>query len=234
MRALVRLAGRSALDLLWPRSCLVCERDLSFTHRLWTCGPCGRSMEAPFRAGSPCPRCAAFLGPATSVCPDCRRFRPRFRAALAGGAYRGPLRRLVTGLKYARRRSCAWPLGQRLARRMRWWAPAAAGGAVLVPFPGTEASRKSRGYDPPALLADELSRSGGWPVEHGVLERTGSPPPQASLSRTERLRAPRGTVAMVRPEAVRGRSVIVVDDVLTTGATASEAARVLRRAGART
>jgi len=153
---------------------------------------------------------------------------------VAGGAYGGALRRLVTGLKYAGRRSCAWPLAHRLHRRMDRWAPAAETDAVLVPFPGTAASRKARGYDPPAVLAAELAAARGLPLESGVLARTGRPVPQASLSRSQRLQAPRGTVAVLRPEAVRGRTVILVDDVLTTGATASEATRMLRRAGART
>jgi len=162
---------------------------------------------------------------------DCRRLGPRFDAVRAAGRYAGPLRRLVTGLKYARDRSCAWPLAELLAARLRDWGPLTPD-AILVPFPSTRAARRLRGFDPPALLAAEAARLLRMRTAERTLRREGQPRPQASLPRSERLRAPSGTVVVADPRRVEGRTVLLVDDVLTTGATASEAARVLRRAGA--
>ena len=71
-----------------------------------------------------------------------------------------------------------------------------------------------------------------FPLALGVLRRVGEPAPQASLSRTARLAGPRGTLATAKRGTVAGRTVLLVDDVLTTGASASEAARVLLEAGA--
>jgi predicted amidophosphoribosyltransferase len=227
-------AGRSLLDLLWPRECYACGETLGGTDRLWVCAPCAAAMPR-FREGSPsCRRCAAPVGPSTveGGCLDCRRLRPAFPRARAVGLYAGPLRRLVVALKYGRRPSCAWPLGDLLARRLRGWEELRPG-TLLVPFPSTAAALAARGYDPPALLAAEVARRLGLEVAAGVLARTGSPAPQASLPRAERLRAPRGTVVAARPGEVRGRTVVLLDDVLTTGATASEGARALRAAGAR-
>ncbi len=224
--------ARGALDLLWPRDCFVCAASLAGTEDPWLCGACREGLPLFGEAATLCERCSAPLGPATAEggCRDCRRLPPRFEAVRAAGAYAGPLRRLVTGLKYAGRTHCAWPLGEILADRLRGWGPLPPD-AVLVPFPGTAASRRKRGFDPPALLAAEVAERLGLHLEERALRRTGDPPPQASLSLTDRLAAPRGTVEVARPPAVRGRTVLLLDDVLTTGASASEAARALRAAG---
>jgi predicted amidophosphoribosyltransferase len=225
--------ARGALDLLWPRACFACDASLGGTRDPWLCDACRAALPL-FLPGDPlCPRCARALGPAAAPgsCPDCRAVHPRFETARAAGAYRGPLRRLITGLKYARRASCAWPLGEILAERLRGWA-APGEGAILVPFPTTDGARRRRGFDPPALLAEEVARRLRLPLAAGALRRVGEPPPQASLSRTARLEAPRGTVAVRGAGSVAGRTVILVDDVLTTGASASEAAGRLLEAGA--
>ncbi len=231
METLLRDLARGALDLLWPRTCFACGETLGGTREPWLCGRCRAAIPALSAGLASCARCAAFLGPegAGGSCRDCARLRPRFEAVRAVGLYRGPLRRLLVSMKYARRPEGAWPLGELMAEAVRGWE---GGGAVIVPFPTTEAARKRRGFDPPALLAAEVARRRGLPLAEGALRRTGSPPPQASLSRSERLRSPRGTVEAVRPEVLRDRTVLLVDDVLTTGASASEAARVLLGAGA--
>lgn len=223
--------ARGALDLLWPRDCLVCGVTLAGTEEPWLCAACREALPLFGDRSDLCARCSAPLGPATAAggCRDCARLSPRFEAVRAAGSYAGPLRRLVTGLKYARHTPCAWPLGEILADRLRGWGPLPTD-AVLVPFPGTAVSRRRRGFDPPALIAAEVAERLGLRLEEGALRRRGDPPPQASLSRTDRLGAPRGTVEVARPAAVRGRTVLLVDDVLTTGASASEAARALRAA----
>jgi predicted amidophosphoribosyltransferase len=225
--------GRGALDLLWPRACFTCDASLGGTREPWLCAACRAALPLFGEDEDLCARCARPLGPATAEggCPDCRRLRPRFEAVRAAGAWRGPLRRLVTGLKYARRTSCAWPLGEIAAARLRGWGPLR-DGAVVVPFPTTAAARRRRGFDPPALMAGEIAERLGLPLARGALRRSGDPPPQASLARSARLEAPRGTVVVAHPRAVAGRTVLLVDDVLTTGASANEASRALLAAGA--
>jgi predicted amidophosphoribosyltransferase len=233
VRGAIEDLARGALDLLWPRSCHGCGATLGGTRERWLCRPCRAALPLFGEGDTLCARCAAPLGAGTAAggCADCRRLRPRFEAVRAAGAYRATLRRLVVGMKYARLRDRAWPLGELMADRLRGWGPLD-GGAVVVPFPTTAAARRRRGFDPPALLADEVAARLGLAVAAGVLERRGEPPPQASLARAARLRAPKGTVRVSRPGAVRGRTVLLVDDVLTTGATADAAARALLGAGA--
>lgn len=224
---------RGALDLIWPRECLSCRATLGGTREPWLCGTCRAALPLFGEDDPLCAVCSRALGPATATegCPDCRRLRPRFEAVRAAGAYKGTLRRLIVGMKYARRPDRAWPLGEILAARLRDWGPAT-GAALLVPVPTTAAARRRRGFDPPERIAAEVARRLRIPLGAGVLAREGDPPPQASLPRGERLKAPRGTVRVLGPGAVAGRTVVLVDDVLTTGATANAAAKALLRAGA--
>jgi ComF family protein len=108
-----------------------------------------------------------------------------------------------------------------------WW-----GEPVLVPVPLCPARERERGYNQSALLARELSRRSGLRSEAGVLVRRGNAPPQSTLEAAARARNVRGAFAVRRPGPVRGRAVLLVDDVYTTGATLKECAKALLRAGA--
>jgi predicted amidophosphoribosyltransferase len=190
-----------------------------------------------------------------SACPDCRRLRPKFEATVAVGAYDGILADLVTRLKYARDASCAWPLGELLADTVEQWPPAA-GVERIVPVPLRFFRRVHRGFNQAELLAAAVARRLGLPLDRFLLRGARGTAPQAGLTRSRRLQSRRGayritdlarllapglarlpgrwgirTGRWLRPRAV-GRTVLLVDDVMTTGATASEAARVLRAAGA--
>jgi ComF family protein len=137
-------------------------------------------------------------------------------------------------LKYGREASLAWPLGRLLAETVRLWGPADPT-EVVVPVPMPFAHRMRRGFNQAELLAREVGRILGLPVRAAALARTSGAPAQAGLSRTARLRTPRGSVRRRRfARPFRGRRVLLIDDVMTTGATASETARVLKADGART
>jgi len=218
------------LDLLFPRFCLCCDADLTDSRRRWLCPACLAGIEPP-RADA-CPVCAGKLGAgaAPSSCRDCARLRPRFTACVTAGGYDGRLGEWVRRLKYGRRPELAWPLGQLLAESIRL--DPAVSADLIVPIPIPWRRRLRRGFNQAELIAAELRRPLEIPVARRVLARTGTPPVQAGLSPSQRLRAPRGTMRVTRPRRVRGRRVLVVDDVLTTGATLNEAARRLLGAGA--
>lgn len=219
------------LDLIFPRFCLSCDADLTDSRRRWLCPKCLAGIEPP-RADA-CPVCAGKLGAgaAPSSCRDCARLKPRFTGCVTAGGYDGRLGELVRRLKYGRRPELAWPLGRLLAESIRL----EPGGPtdLIVPIPIPWRRRLRRGFNQAELIAGELRRPLRTPVASGLLLRTGTPPAQAGLSPAQRLKAPRGTMRVAGPRRVRGRRVLVVDDVFTTGATLNEAARTLLRAGAR-
>jgi ComF family protein len=204
--------------------------DLVFPPR---CAACGDGVEAePF-----CPVCAGAIDPVPPGCarcghpgPDalcgaCLASPPEFDAVRAGGLFGGPLADAVHALKYGGRPALARPLGTWLAARALL-----SRGAVVVSVPLARGRRIERGYDQAALLADAVARAAGARRARAVLRRTRETPPQVGKTRAERARNVAGAFEASRP--VSG-DVILVDDVVTTGATADAAAGALRRAGAR-
>jgi ComF family protein len=145
--------------------------------------------------------------------------------------YPGTASKLVLRLKYAGERWQAFGLGERLGRAVAA-APFAADVDAVLPIPLARDRRRERGYNQAALLAAEAARTIRRPMREGWLRRTGTTLSQEGLSRAARRRNVKGRFR-VRARRVRGKTVLLVDDVLTTGATLSEAARALRRAGAK-
>jgi predicted amidophosphoribosyltransferase len=227
--------ARAALDLVAPPVCLACSAARQ--ERAGLCEQCLRLVRP--QPPSPCPRCAGLLGPAADfrACTTCEALRPRFSAAVAAGPYAGFLGELVRRAKYGRDPVLAAPLAELLRDAVAAW-PGREGVTAVVPVPGTEARRRERGFHLADLLAEGLADAIGAPVRADWLERIGDPAPQAALPRGERRKAARGTVGVRRAPfrlfapRIAGEVALLVDDVLTTGATANECARVLLAAGA--
>lgn len=157
--------------------------------------------------------------------------------------YRGRLRHAVHRLKYRRETYLARPLGERLGRAVaaRQFLPwldgrgfglvPGRGFEVVVPVPAHPARLRRRGFNPAALLACHVARVLEAPHRPLALTRIRSTPPQAGLTRGRRLANLAGAF-QANPDDVGGRRVLLVDDVLTTGATAAGCAAALRKAGA--
>lgn len=231
---LTRLAD-AAVDLLAPRTCLACADGRQV--RAGLCDVCLRNVRGPPPA--PCPCCAGRLGPGAllDACTTCDALHPKFTSAVSAGPYAGFLGELVRRAKYGRDPVLAVPLAELLAGAVRYW-PGRETITAVVPVPGTASRVRQRGFHLADLLAERVALELNVPVRTAWIARLGEPAPQASLPRTLRRTAARGTVAMrtsplpwLRPRAA-GERVLIVDDVLTTGATVNECARVLRAAGA--
>jgi ComF family protein len=215
------------VDALYPLACRLCGAALEQDTLACAAHPLELDRAAP-RCGC----CAAELAPALpdgGLCPGCRREAPAFERALCVGSYRGGLREWVLAFKHGGRRDLALPLAALLAERL---AEAGARG-LLVPVPLHALRHFERGYDQAALLSHELARRTG--LRHcAALVRRRATRPQGSalaLSREANVRGAFG-VRRLRRAALAGAEVWLVDDVLTSGSTTDECARVLRRAGA--
>jgi len=225
----MRAWALAALDLVFPALCPVCQATLAARRRDPLCGGC---WEAIRRLGPPaCARCGLpFAAPAaTGLCGGCARERPAWDWALAAAEYEGAARDALHAFKFHGKRALARPLAALLLEQ---WGPALAAAApeALIPVPLGRARARERGFNQAALVAERLGAALRVPLRPRWLVRARATQPQTDLGATERRANVRG--AFAADTAVAGRHVALVDDVLTTGATAAECARMLKAAGA--
>ncbi len=169
------------------------------------------------------------------VCVNCRESCPEFERAISFGEYNDGLRGLIHLLKYERVTPARLPLGRMLAEVISELLPVCDDGKLLlVAVPLHRSRRRSRGFNQAELLARAALKQLPPELEFvpTVLIRQRDTVSQVGLSRGERIENMRGAFRISQASRVQGRSVIVVDDVMTTGTTLSECARVLKQAGA--
>jgi ComF family protein len=168
------------------------------------------------------------------LCPICKRVGAHFRRAAAYGAYEGALRDLIHLFKYKGIRPAGKILGGLLNQTVA--AMALPDSVIMVPVPLWSGRRTARGFNQAEAIARSfisLQRSSSIQLDTSILVRTRETASQTGLTRHQRRANVRGAFAVVKPAKVKGRSILIVDDVMTTGTTAGECARVLRRAGAK-
>ena len=160
-------------------------------------------------------------------CALCRRGLRGFDAAYSFGFYEDELRELIHLFKYGRIETLAKPLGKLLASAL----PREQSFDVIVPMPLHWRKRWQRGFNQSALLAREIGRRTNVPVS-GLLRRIKNTAAQAGLTNAKRRLNVSGAFQAKRRAALTGQRVLLIDDVMTTGATAASCARALKRAGA--
>jgi len=191
------------------------------------CTICGERLFSPYAVSSAAgePRCGL-----------CRRATPSFTRAVAYGSYEGGLRELIHLLKYEGVRPAANVLGRMLSEAICSLQPGFCPQPVLlVPVPLFRAKKRQRGFNQAEVIARaalKLLATQRLHLNEKVLGRRRETQSQTGLTSHQRRENMRGAFVVAQPEAVRGREIVVVDDVYTTGATVSECARILLRAGA--
>ncbi|HEX5779026.1 MAG TPA: ComF family protein [Xanthobacteraceae bacterium] len=226
----MRDAVRRAADLVLPPTCLSCRKPAGVAGGL--CPACWQGMgfiERPYceKLGTPF---VSEMGEG-ALSPSAIADPPAYDRARAAARFSDVARDLVHLLKYGDRLDLATPLGGWMARAGR---ELLADADAVVPVPLHWSRLFQRRYNQSAMLAREVSRLAKVSVEDDILLRTRATRPQVGLARKERGQNVQGAFA-IAPGArirVKGKKFVVIDDVLTSGATAEACARVLRRAGA--
>jgi ComF family protein len=244
----LRSTPKSTLDslstVLFPADCRVCGNPLPGFSRLPVCDFCWKQL--PSQSGVLCVCCGEALGVDPSIavsldellCRPCRQVAPPFNKAVAHGAYRGNLRALLHLLKYQGLTPIAARLGILLAEQVLA-IPGLPAELTVIAVPLFRSKRRIRQFNQAELLARATTRimrrrrpELRVRLALGVLERQRSTESQAGLSPHQRRANLRGAFFVARPEAVKGRNVLLIDDIYTTGATARACSQALRRAGA--
>jgi ComF family protein len=235
--------AESLFATLFPADCRICGEPLIRISRLPVCEICLASIR-PI-AGALCSVCGerivtgyALHEPGGEIlCGICRRLEPPFAKAAAYGSYESGLRDLIHMLKYQGVRPASNVLGRMLAEAIAdlesGWASAT---VLVIPVPMSAAKFRARGFNQAELLARAalklIASQGCFALATDVLERSRDTQSQIGLTRHQRRENMRGAFRVKDRERLSGSEVLLVDDVFTTGTTASECARVLRRAGA--
>jgi ComF family protein len=221
------------LNLLFPPRCAYCDAELPLVEDdLLLCDRC-RGALAP-ESGTYCLRCGAPVStdqPAPESCEMCEGVHLKFDCVVSLGTYRSQLREAVLRMKRPRGELLSAAMG-----RFYWLRRGADLSAlapdVVVPVPMFWTQRLTRGTNSPDILAECLARRLHVPLEPRMIVRSRKTEPQRSLKPRQRRRNVRHAFALRAGYTLEGYRVLLVDDVLTTGATASEIAGLMKRAGA--
>jgi ComF family protein len=227
---IVRLGAEDLWDWVVPPSCSYCGSHLEAATPVMLCPSCCHDLVS--RIGNPCRRCGMPLGRRRpDDCCWCLRNRHQFSATVALGAYEGALRQAVVRAKHDAweplARALAALLSEKLLPFVEDWNVDA-----IIPIPSHWRRRWKRSTNVAEVLAETIGRTLQRPTRRGVLRCQRLAGKQGTLTPRQRRKNVRGVYRIGRADHIAGKNVLLVDDVMTTGATTDEATRVLLQADA--
>ena len=221
------------LDILYPRHCFACDKSLHEEKNSYICEDClEKTKESEAKR---CVKCGFELGPGITSsgkgCPECENTSLRFKKSFFVSDNKGPLRNLIHQFKYHKHVCLTKPLGDLLIGLLQQDIIPEID--VVVPVPLHWKKKQERGFNQSELMAKKICRKLSLPISINNLHRVKNTLSQTQLSRLQRQKNVNGAFKVKTPDIFLEKNVLLVDDVLTTGITASERARNLKNAGAK-
>jgi ComF family protein len=221
------------LDIIFPPRCHVCRCFLAEPTDIHLCDSC---REKVIIVRSPlCTICGVPFATENGIdhtCGHCLTTRRPFAGARAAARFEGPLQELIHRFKYGNKIHLSRPLGLLTATVLGDFHPAVSADCI-VPVPLHRRRLRERGFNQSQLIGRILAKSWEIPLSVHNLRRIRWTTPQTGLSAAERERNIRGAFAVVKPDRLEGKRLLLVDDVYTTGSTVTECAKTLRQSGAK-
>ncbi len=218
------------LNFFFPRTCYVCRGDVPVPDSYPICRSC--RLAIPKWPGLICQTCGIPLPDGGAHCYFCLSHKRRFQACRSAGIYEGPLKTCLLLLKYNGKESLAKPLGDMMADEWVHWPELHEADTVMsVPLHFWQKHRRT--YNQSDLLAKAFCGKTNLPWIKNILFRKKMTRSQTRLKREDRFENMEGAFGLRDHEAVRGKTVLLIDDVCTTGATLDACAHTLRTGGAR-
>lgn len=221
------------LHFWFPRTCFGCGKDLAWRAEEPLCPACAAALAAP--GPLVCKRCGAVLKSGGAHCYACRGSKEReykCRVIRSAFVFNTSSRALVHALKYARADYLAGYMGGLMAERFKKY-PELADAELVIPVPLYPKKNRRRGYNQSELLAKAFGPKVGLTADTVSLSRVRDTVSQTTLGRRGRLLNMAGAFSCNNRAAVKGKTILLIDDVATTGATLEGCAEALKRAGAK-
>lgn len=229
----VKLLFKSLVNLVYPLSCQVCKSPLTPENDRFLCHDCWEKIQKnppPFCAK--CGRSLPGLRDSAYICGDCQRSEYHFNRAWAACLYEGVVKECIHLVKYSKKLCLVKPLSQLVLDFATTYLDMKAVDQ-LVPIPLHSAKLREREFNQAELIASRIKASFNIPIVSDNLRRIKLRPPQTTLPRKERIRNLNGAFKIKNPSQFRQRSILLIDDVFTTGSTVNECSKVLLEAGAK-
>jgi len=216
----------SFLNILFPETCPVCQHPAKAHITAPICTDCWQTV-TPYE-GPMCRRCGTpLISDVSAICGECLAHEPAFSCARSFGLYEGVLKRAISLLKFYGIKRLSRPLSDVL---LNMNIPRA---DVVIPVPLHEKRLRKREFNQSALIAKYLAAGMGIRVMLNGLVKVRDTMPQVGLSSQERKKNIKGAFSVENNSLITDKEIVLVDDVVTTGATVRECSKVLKKAGAR-
>lgn len=220
--------------LVYPPHCLVCSTHYTDPSGPGVCPPCRAAIvfnHPPF-----CRKCSRCLGVhiEQTYCKECRNAKPSFDFAWSACLYEDPLKDLIHRFKYGQKTQLRRLFAEVMISFIKEYGLDTGQFDAIVPIPLSSTRSRERGYNQAQLLAQEIAGEFSIPLapEGNHLRRIRHTDPQSFLDEKQRWTNIKGAFTIRKLRNLRHKNILLIDDLLTTGATAAEAARVLKTAGA--
>jgi len=220
------------LDILFPQAnCSICRKPGKYGCKQPWCQECCDKMIELQNSGSNCDKCGKYLEEGKTLCADCGQNPPQFEIARAVGPYEEPYRIAIKVFKFMGRKHLAPQMGTMMAGKVQA-EPRFGSTDLVVPVPISQDSLQRRGFNQTDLLARQVAKELGVKMDNSIIVRVKETPHQTELSREEREKNLLCAFEVRDKKKVLDKSILLVDDVYTTGSTGRECTRVLVEAGA--